>query len=64
MAGFDIAINDDDILEGNETFTITIGSSSVAECRVSPAAGNATVKIVDDDSKFQYLLSMYIVPES
>ena len=50
-AQFDVAINDDDILEGNENFNLTIMTSSEPS-RVS--IGNpaqATVTIVDDDGK-------------
>ena len=50
-AQFDVAINDDNVLEGNENFNLTIMASSEPS-RVSfgnPA--QATVTIVDNDGK-------------
>ena len=43
-----IHINDDDILEDDETFTLTIDPSSTPD---GVSSGQATVTIVDDDRK-------------
>ena len=51
-AQFDVMINDDNILEGNENFNLTIMASSLPS-RVS--IGNpaqATVTIVDNDGNY------------
>ena len=58
QASFDIALLDDDILEGDEDFTLVITSSF-------PPAGTtsqATVTIVDDEGKIIicFPLSSYI----
>ena len=46
---FEVKLNNDNILEGNETFNITINATSLPGCinRVNPY--QATVIIVDDD---------------
>ena len=53
MAGvlFDIAINDDDVLESIENFMLTINSSSLPTGVTVGSTGQATLTIVDDDSK-------------
>ena len=48
---FDIPINDDDVFEGNENFTITIDPSSLPTDVSVGNPGQATVTIVDDDRK-------------
>ena len=49
---FDIPINNDDILEGSENFTLTINPSSLPPTGVTVGnPGQATVTIVDDDGK-------------
>ena len=46
---FDVMINDDNILEGNETFNLTIDEPLLY---IRVVAGNpATVTIVDNDGK-------------
>ena len=45
---FDIAINDDIILEANENFTLTINSSSLPTGGIP---GSAVVTIIDNDRK-------------
>ena len=45
---FNVLINEDDILEGNETFNVNIDSSSLPS-KVTIANGQATVNIVDND---------------
>ena len=51
MFPFDIPITDDDILEGNENFMITIDPSMLPDNVTVGDPGQATVTIVDDDSK-------------
>ena len=48
---FDVPINDDSILEGNETFMLTIDSSSLPSYVTAGDPDEATVTIVDDDRK-------------
>ena len=50
-ATFDVPINDDNILEGNETFMLTIDSSSLPDRVTRGDPGQATVTIVDNDRK-------------
>ena len=50
----DIPINDDDIYEINENFTLTINSSSLPTGVTVGNPGQATVTIVDDDRKLIY----------
>ena len=50
-ASFDIPINNDDILEGSENFTLTINPSSVPTGVTVGNPGQATVTIVDNDRK-------------
>ena len=48
---FDFMINDDDILEGNETFNLTINGTSLPTQVIVGNPDQATVTIVDDDGK-------------
>ena len=48
---FDIPINDDDILEGNENFTLTIDPSSLPTGVTVGIPDQATVTVVDNDGK-------------
>ena len=50
-ATFDVPINDDNILEGNENFILIINSSSLPSDVTVGSPGQATVNIVDDDCK-------------
>ena len=50
-ATFDVPIIDDNILEGNENFILTIDSSSLPSDVTVGSPGQATVNIVDDDRK-------------
>ena len=50
-ATFDVPINDDDILEGNENFILTIDQTSLPSNVTRGDPGEATVTIVDDDRK-------------
>ena len=57
---FDIPINDDVILEGNENFMLTVDPTSLPPTGVSVGnPGQATVTIVDNDRKqFYYNIIM------
>ena len=57
-ATFNVPINDDDILEGNETFMLTI-DPSLPDGVTRGTPSEATVTIVDDDRKF--LLPMVLL---
>ena len=50
-ATFDVAINDDNILEGNENFMLTINSSSLPTGVTRGDLGQAAVTIMDNDRK-------------
>ena len=48
-ATFTVPINDDDILEGNENFMLTVSSSSLPDCVTHGTPSEATVIIMDND---------------
>ena len=48
---FDVPINDDNILEGNENFMLTISPSSLPINVVVGDPSQATVTILDNDRK-------------
>ena len=48
---FDVPINNDDILEGNENFTLTINEPSLPTGVTRGDPGQATVTIVDNACK-------------
>ena len=50
-AQFNVTINDDTILEGNETFNLTIMASSLPSRIDIGNPAQATVTIVDNDGK-------------
>ena len=50
-ATFDVPINNDDILEGNENFTLTINEPSLPTGVTRGDPGQATVTIVDEDGE-------------
>ena len=50
-ASFDVVINDDIILERNESFILTIDVDSLPEKVTNVSIAQATVTLVDDDSK-------------
>jgi len=52
---FDVTITGDDVLEGNEDFTVSIDSSSLPDGVTRGSPGSATVTILDDDSKLLIL---------
>ena len=49
-ATFNISITGDNVLEGDENFTLTINETSLPT-NVTRGIGEATVNIVDDDRK-------------
>jgi len=54
---FNVLINDDNIFEGDENFTVTIDPSSLPDDLTRGNPGSATVTIVDDDCKSYCLYS-------
>jgi len=48
---FDVAINDDNIMEGNEDFDLTIIRNTLPDGVTRSSPGIATVTIVDNDRK-------------
>ena len=50
-ATFNVPINDDDILEGNENFMLAINETTLPDDVTHGNPGEATVTIVDDDRK-------------
>ena len=55
---FNVSINDDDILEGNENFILAINQSSLPNNVTVGDSGEATVTIVDNDGKI-FLTARY-----
>ena len=49
---FDVSINNDNILESNETFDLMINSSSAPDQVIIGSPGQSEVTIVDNDSKW------------
>ena len=50
-ATFNIPINDDNVLDNNEDFILTIDETSLPTGVTHGSPGKATVTIVDDDGK-------------
>ena len=50
-ASFNVTINDDSTLERNESFTLTIDVNSLPKKVTNISIAQATVILVDDDSK-------------
>lgn len=61
---FNVSINNDNILEGNETFNLTVNSSSLPSEVTVTNRSQVIVTIVDDDGMliivFQYYLSLMV----
>ena len=53
-AAINIMINDDNIFENNENFTLTINSSSLPSYITVINPSEVTVTILDDDRKIVY----------
>ena len=56
---FDIPINNDNILEVDEDFTLTIVRSTLPNGVTRGSIGQATVTIVDDDGE-KFMRSLYL----
>jgi len=48
-----ISINNDNVLEGNEEFIVSINNSTLPNNVVTNTSGTASVTIRDDDSKLK-----------
>ena len=66
---FEVPINDDNIFEASETFSITIDQSSLPNRRILVASSPLTTTILDDDCKWtdincvmDTIVSFYIAP--
>ena len=55
IAPVNISINNDNILEANETFKLAINNSNARNFVHFGTPGNATVTIIDNDCKFSLL---------
>ena len=53
-ATFNVPINDDNILEGNENFILTIDQTSLPSSVNRGSPGQATVTIIDNDGKHMW----------
>ena len=59
-ASFDLSIiNDNNIFEGNESFTLTIRTSSLPDRVMTEPFCDRTVTIVDDDCKYFFSCLVY-----
>ena len=58
---FDIAINNDDVYEGNENFMLTINLSTLPTGVTVGNPDQATVTIVDDDRKYFHYHLNYVL---
>lgn len=56
---FDVSIIDDNILEGNENFTLSIDLSSLPYGFIITNSTQATITIVDNDCKYYSLLLIH-----
>lgn len=61
-ATFTVPVLDDALVEGPETFTLTL-SNPTGGTSVNPALSKATVRIVDDDTAIQFASPTYSVRE-
>ena len=55
LAKISIPINNDNIFEGNENFSVFINSSSLASNKIFESIVQAIVTIIDDDRKLLLL---------
>ena len=55
-----LTINDDDIVECNETFTLRLVSLDTVRLQIDPARDQATVTIIDDDGLCSKCLIQYV----
>ena len=59
-ASFDVPIINENLFEGNETFTVTIAPSSLSNRIVKGTGCDVTVTIINDDSKFNTATKDYV----
>ena len=52
-------INDDDIVECNETFTLSLVSLDTVRLQINPGHGQANITIIDDDGWFYVFTSIF-----
>ena len=61
---FNVSINNDNILEDNEKFSLIINDASLPSCVITNSSGRTTVIIKNDDSKlsmtFLTVISIYV----
>ena len=56
-ASFDVVVNDDNVLENNESFSLMFNVPSMFNVEVLGMDNQLTVSILNDDSKFCHLMS-------
>ena len=56
LATFRISLTDDNILEGNENFLLTINETSLPGLLTRSHPDEATVTVVDNDCKMSYVI--------
>ena len=56
----DLTINNDEIVECNETFTLRLVSLDTVRLQIDPARDQATVTIIDDDGLYYKCLIQYV----
>ena len=52
-------INDDDIVECNETFILSLVSLDTVRLQINPGRGQANITIIDDDGWFYVFTSIF-----
>ena len=55
-----LTIDDDKIVECNETFTLRLVSLDTVRLQIDPAHDQATVTIIDDDGLYSKCLIQYV----
>ena len=56
----DLSINNDEIVECNETFTLRLVSLDTVRLQIDPAHDQATVTIIDDGGLYSKCLIQYV----
>ena len=57
---FIIIINNDNILEDDEEFNLTIDNSSLSNNITTDSLSRATVIVINDDGKYEKITSVFI----
>ena len=52
---FNVSINNDNILEDNEKFSLIINNASLPSCVITNSSGRSTVIIRNDDSELSMI---------